>query len=153
MMKKIKKVAISACLAGHNCRYNAKPKGNFEVMQKLKEECCEIILFCPEDNCFGTPREAMDLIQTDEGIRALSKFSKEDLTEPIVDYALNFFSQNRDLDLFIGKARSPSCGVCTAKVYDEDGNLISDKKMGIMAAEAKVRDIKTIDDEKYIDIK
>ena len=38
IMKKVKKVAISACLAGYNCRYNAKPKGNFEVMQKLKED-------------------------------------------------------------------------------------------------------------------
>jgi uncharacterized protein YbbK (DUF523 family) len=153
MMKKSKKVAVSACLAGHNCRYNAEPKGNLEVMQKLKEEGCEIILFCPEDACFGTPREAMDLIQTDEGIKALTKFSKKDRTEPIVDYALNFFSQNRDLDLFIGKARSPSCGVCTARVYDEEGNLISDKEAGIMAAEAKARNIETIDDEKFIDIK
>jgi len=33
------------------------------------------------------------------------------------------------------------------------GNLLSDKEAGIMAAEAKVRGIKTIDDEKYIDIK
>jgi len=149
-MKKSKKVAVSACLAGHNCRYNAEPKGNPEVMQKLKEEAKEIILFCPEDTCFGTPREVMDLIQTDVGIKALTKFSKEDRTEPIVNYALNFFAQNPDIELFIGKARSPSCGVCTAKVYDEEGNLISDKEAGIMAAEAKARGIKVVDDEHFL---
>jgi len=152
-MKQCKKVAVSACLAGYNCRYNAELKGNPAVMQKLKEEGCEIILFCPEDTCFGTPREAMDLTQTDEGIKALTKFSKEDRTEPIADYAINFFNQNPDIDLFIGKARSPSCGVCTARVYDEEGNLLSDKEAGIMAAEAKAQGIETVDDEKYIDIK
>jgi len=148
--QKYRKVAVSACLAGHNCRYNAEPKGNPELMQKLKEDANEIILFCPEDTCFGTPREAMDLIQTDVGIKALTKFSKEDRTEPIADYALNFFTQNPDIDLFVGKARSPSCGVCTARIYDEEGNLLSDKEAGIMASEAKARGIEAMDDEKYV---
>ena len=47
----------------------------------------------------------------------------------------------------MGKARSPSCGVCTARLYDEEGQLISDKEAGIMAAEAKARGIEALDDE------
>jgi uncharacterized protein YbbK (DUF523 family) len=152
-MKSSEKVAVSACLAGHNCRYNGELKGNPEVMEKLKEAGCEIILFCPEDTCFGTPREAMDLTQTDEGVKALTKFSKEDRTDPIVDYAETFFKEHPDIDLFVGKARSPSCGVCTARVYDEEGNLLSDKEAGIMAAEAKARGIEAVDDESYVNIK
>jgi uncharacterized protein YbbK (DUF523 family) len=142
-----RKVAVSACLAGKNCRYNAEPKGNPEVMEKLAKEGCEILLFCPEDACFGTPREAMDLTATDEGVKALTKYSREDRTAPIADYARDFFDAHPDIGLFVGKARSPSCGVCTAKLYDEEGNLLSEKEAGIMAAEAKARGIEALDDE------
>ncbi|WP_457598953.1 DUF523 domain-containing protein [Hydrogenimonas sp.] len=142
-----KKVALSACLAGKNCRYNGELKGNPEVVAHLEKEGCEIIEFCPEDTCFGTPREAMDLVRTDEGVKALTKFSNEDRTLPVVEYAETFFSQHPDIDLFVGKARSPSCGVATALLYDEEGNLLSDTEAGIMAAEALARGIEAVDDE------
>ncbi len=147
MKERKKKAAVSACLAGKNCRYNAEPKGNPQVLKKLEKEGYEILLFCPEDACFGTPREAMDLTATEEGVKALTKFSKEDRTGPIADYAVRFFDENPDIDLFVGKARSPSCGVCTARLYDEEGNLLSEKEAGIMAAEAKARRIRAVDDE------
>jgi uncharacterized protein YbbK (DUF523 family) len=142
-----KKVAVSACLSGKNCRYNGEPKGNPELIEKLEKEGCEIVYFCPEDTCFGTPREAMDLTVTDEGVKALTKFTKTDRTGPIADYACEFFDKHKEIDLFIGKARSPSCGVATGKLYDEEGNLISEKEAGIMAAEAKARGIDAVDDE------
>ena len=142
-----KKIALSACLAGKNCRYNGERKGNPELIEKLEKEGCEIVYFCPEDACFGTPREAMDLTVTPEGVKALTKFSREDRTGPIVEYAEKFFEEHPDIDLFVGKARSPSCGVCTGKVYDEEGNLISEKEAGIMAAEAKARGVEAKDDE------
>jgi uncharacterized protein YbbK (DUF523 family) len=146
-----KKVAVSACLAGKNCRYNGEPKGNPELMEKLEKEGCEILFFCPEDACFGTPREAMDLTVTPEGIKALTKFSREDRTGPIAEYARKFFDEHPDVDLFVGKARSPSCGVCTARLYDEEGNLLSEKEAGVMAAEAKARGIETADDEDVVE--
>ncbi|BBG64948.1 uncharacterized conserved protein [Hydrogenimonas sp.] len=142
-----KKVALSACLAGVNCRYNGEPKANPDLVGKLEKEGCEIRLFCPEDSCFGTPREAMDLVLTDEGIKALGKLSGEDKAPEVAEYARSFFDENGDIDLFVGKARSPSCGVCTALLYDEAGNLISDGEAGIMAAEARARGIETVDDE------
>ena len=146
----MKKAALSACLAGRNCRYNGEIKGRFEVVAKLEKEGYEIVLFCPEDACFGTPREAMDLTVTDEGVKALTKFSGEDRTPCIAEYAEKFFNDHPDVTLFVGKARSPSCGVCTARLYDEEGNLLSDREAGIMAAEAKTRGIETLDDEAIV---
>ncbi len=146
----MKKAALSACLAGRNCRYNGEIKGRFEVVAKLEKEGYEIVLFCPEDACFGTPREAMDLTVTDEGVKALTKFSGEDRTPCIAEYAEKFFNDHPDVTLFVGKARSPSCGVCSARLYDEEGNLLSDKEAGIMAAEAKARAIETLDDEIFL---
>jgi uncharacterized protein YbbK (DUF523 family) len=89
----------------------------------------------------------MDLTLTPEGVKALTKFSGEDRTGPIAEYAEKFFDEHPDIDLFVGKARSPSCGVCTARLYDEEGNLLSEKEAGVMAAEAKARGIETTDDE------
>ncbi len=146
----VRKVALSACLAGKNCRYDGRLKENKELVKKLEDAGYEIVLFCPEESCFGTPREAMDLVLTDEGIKALGRVFHEDKSMPIVEYAERFFEENPDIDLFVGKARSPSCGVRTALLYDEDRNLISDKESGIMAAEARVRGIESVDDEDLI---
>ncbi|WP_456381735.1 DUF523 domain-containing protein [Hydrogenimonas sp.] len=145
-----RKVALSACLAGKNCRYNGEIKARSEVVEKLEKEGYEVVLFCPEDACFGTPREAMDLTVTPEGVKALTKFSGEDRTPPIVEYACDFFDTHSDIDLFVGKARSPSCGVRTARLYDGEGNLLSDEEAGVMAAEARARGIRVLDDEAYL---
>ena len=143
--------AVSACLAGRNCRYDGEPKGNPEVIEKLEKEGYDVVLFCPEEACFGTPREAMDLVATEAGVRALTKYTHRDRTDCIAEYAADFFKKHPDVSLFVGKARSPSCGVCTARLYDEEGNLLSDEEAGIMAAEAKAGKIRSYDDERYLD--
>lgn len=108
-----------------------------------------LIPFCPEDDAFGTPRPTMDLVRTEEGDRAFSNASGEDLSTPIITYATHFFETHQDLDLFIGKDRSPSCGVCSARVYDEEKNLLSAKEAGLMAKEAIKRKIHCIDAEDF----
>ncbi len=143
----MKKAAVSACLAGKNCRYNGEIKANERALDRLREEGYAIELFCPEDACFGTPREAMDLVATDEGLKALTKYSHEDRTGAIAAYAEEFFDAHPDVTLFVGKARSPSCGVRTARLYDDAGELISGQEAGIMAAEAIARGIEAVDDE------
>jgi len=118
------------------------------LLEKL--EGTVLVPFCPEDFSFGTPRPTMDLIARTEGVRAVSNETGEDLSDPVVNYAKHFFDTHPDIDLFIGKDRSPSCGVCSAKCYDEAKNLISAEATGLMAAEAKRRGIETIDAEVYL---
>ena len=144
----MKKVAISACLIGEKCRYDATDNHDIQLMAKL--ESCELIPFCPEDYAFGSPRPTMDLIQTEEGQKAISNTTGEDLSAPVKQYATEFFDKHEDMDLFIGKDRSPSCGVCSAKLYDQEKNLISDKETGLMAKEAKIRGIRSLDAEDFV---
>ena len=141
----MKKIAISACLLGEKCRYDSTDNKNVILLEQLKDT--QLIPFCPEDAAFGTPRPTMDLIRTEEGDRALSNFNGEDLSAPIIEYATQFFEIHQELDLFIGKDRSPSCGVCSARVYDEEKNLLSSKVSGLMAKEAIKRNIRCIDAE------
>ena len=148
-MKKIKKkIAVSACLLGETCRYDGTDNPNERLLAELKDAQC--IPFCPEDHAFGTPRPTMDLINKEEGIRAISNETGQDLSTPVETYAKDFFDTHPDIDLFIGKDRSPSCGVCSAKLYDENKELISDTEAGLMAKEALKRNIESVDAEIFV---
>jgi len=143
----MKKVAISACLLGQKCRYDATDNKDDALLAKLKDT--ELIAFCPEDFAFGTPRPTMDLVRMSDGAKALSNVTGEDLSKQIIEYAIRFFDTHQELDLFIGKDRSPSCGVCSARLYDEEKNLLSSKEAGLMAKEAKKRNIHCFDAEVF----
>jgi len=143
----MQKVAVSACLLGEKCRYDATDNHDDALISKLQG--CELISFCPEDHAFGSPRPTMDLVKTAQGIRALSNKTGTDLSFAVEGYARRFFDTHTDIDLFIGKDRSPSCGVCSARLYDEEKNLLAMDEAGLMAKEAKARGIETIDAEKY----
>jgi len=144
----MKKIAISACLLGEKCRYDASDNRNDALLSQLEDSV--LIPFCPEDHAFGSPRPTMDLVQTHIGIKAVSNSTGADLSEPVEVYAKDFFDTHTDIDIFIGKDRSPSCGVCSAKLYDKDKNLISINEAGLMAKEAKLRGIRAVDAEKFV---
>ena len=133
---------------GEQCRYDATDNRNDELLAKLEDS--ELIPFCPEDHAFGSPRPTMDLIKTEQGIKAISNKTGADLSFAVEGYAKHFFDKHPDIDLFIGKDRSPSCGVCSAKLYDEHKEIISLNETGLMAKEAKIRGIETIDAEQYL---
>ncbi len=143
----MKKVAISACLLGEVCRYDGTHNRDEHLLSLLKGDV--LIPFCPEDFAFETPRPTMDLVDTPEGIRAISNESGEDLSEPILSYAQRFFESHPDIDLFIGKDRSPSCGVCSAKLYDRHKTLIDQSATGLMAHQAIAQGIQAIDAQSY----
>ena len=147
----MKKIAISSCLLGEKCRYDASSNKDEVLLKQLKN--VDLIPFCPEEYAFGTPRATMDLVQTDQGCKAISNETALDLSASIKEYATHFFDLHSNLDLVIGKDRSPSCGVCSARLYDEDKKLISSQEAGLMIKEAQKREIKCIDAENFKGLK
>ena len=143
----MKKIAISACLLGQKCRYDASDNQNDTLLALLKD--VELISFCPEDHAFGTPRPTMDLVRTKEGDKAISNQTAKDLSLPVEHYATMFFDTHPDIDILIGKDRSPSCGVCSARLYDEEKNLLSSTEAGLMVKEAQKRAIHCVDAEDF----
>ena len=143
----MQKIAISACLLGETCRYDGSDNKNEVLLEKLKD--AQLISFCPEDFAFGTPRPTMDLVKSASGQKAISNETGEDLSDPVKQYAKTFFDTHPNIDLVIGKDRSPSCGVCSAKVYDEAKNLLSSTEAGLMMKEALKRDILCVDAEDF----
>ena len=145
----MKKVAISACLLGEACRYDGRDNRNDALLEALGD--VQLVPFCPEDDAFGTPRPTMDLVETGNGVRALSNATGEDLSEPVMTYAKAFFDRHPDIALFVGKDRSPSCGVCSARCYSEERELLSDKAAGLMAQEGLSRGVEAVDAEIFME--
>lgn len=143
----MKKIAISACLLGRICRYDGKENRDSVLLERLEGD--KLIPFCPEDFCYGTPRPTMDLVETQQGIRALSNLTGADLSAPIIAYAEAFFDTHPDIDLLIGKDRSPSCGVCSARLYDKEKSLLSEGATGLMVEVAKAKGIVCLGAESY----
>ncbi len=143
----MRKIAISACLLGQKCRYDGTDNQNSNLLEALKHDT--LVPFCPEDHAFGTPRPTMDLVRKAGEDRAISNASGADLSSAVTAYAHDFFDTHTDIDLYIGKDRSPSCGVCSAKVYNEEKQLLSDQEAGLMSKEALKRNILCVDAENF----
>ena len=145
---KKREIALSACLLGCSCRYDAKDNLNSLLLSQL--ESFTIVPFCPEDYAFGTPRPTMDLMVDNCTVRAISNETHHDLSEPIVSYAQKFFNEHPNIELFIGKDRSPSCAVKSGKVYDKEKALVHKKGTGLMAQVALDLGLESWDAEEYL---
>jgi len=146
-----KKVAISACLTGEKCRYDGTDNHMPSLVKLLEKKGYELVPFCPEAPAFGTPRPTIDVVRYPGGeIGVRSNKTGQDVSFAIEGYARKFFDEHPDIALFIGKDRSPSCGVCTARCYDVEGHLLAVDETGLMAKEALRREIESYDAEAYI---
>jgi uncharacterized protein YbgA (DUF1722 family)/uncharacterized protein YbbK (DUF523 family) len=80
---------------------------------------------CPEvDIGLGTPRESIRLIGTTNAPRLFAPKSGIDLTEKMLSYARDKIAQLKrmDLDGYILKKDSPSCGMERVRIYHESGS-------------------------------
>lgn len=122
------KIGISACLLGHQVRYDGTGKLQAELVSEL-EGRVEIVSFCPEvDAGLGIPREPIQLVdvqsQLGSDIRVLQvSDSSVDRTD-----ALRLSAQRQDwlatISGYIFKARSPSCGVASTPIWSKDSEKI-----------------------------
>ncbi|RTZ61332.1 MAG: DUF523 domain-containing protein [Gammaproteobacteria bacterium] len=116
----MKRVLVSACLLGINCRYDGKNKLNEVLLEMLKTY--EVIPICPEtEGGLPTPREPA----TREGDKVITNFTKRDVTPFFKLGALKTLEKAKKLGIkkaFL-KSKSPSCGEngITAQKLMENG--------------------------------
>ena len=118
------RIGISQCLLGDEVRYDGGHKRDVFLTDVLAH-FVEWVPVCPEVEAgLGTPREAMHLAGNPNAPRLLTIRTKVDQTA-----TLQAFSQYRvkelrecDLDGYIFKKNSPSCGLHRVKVYSENGH-------------------------------
>jgi len=125
------KVAVSACLLGERCRYDAQSKENLHVKEQLKG--CEIVPFCPEAPVLGTPRERISVYEKQGSLRVIGDESGRDVTRDIEEQTRAFIAAHPDLDAIVLKSKSPSCGIGTTP-YRNDAGAVCSYGNGVAAA-------------------
>jgi uncharacterized protein YbgA (DUF1722 family)/uncharacterized protein YbbK (DUF523 family) len=109
-------VVVSRCLGFEACRFDAQMLRN-SLVDSLGG-LAEIHTVCPEVEIgLGTPRAPLRLVRGEDGVRLLQPSSGRDLSEELRDYNQRFMARHGELEGFILKNRSPSCGIRDAKLY------------------------------------
>lgn len=108
----MKKILVSACLFGNNCRYKGDNCKNEKVLALGKEY--ELIPICPEQmGGLSTPRNPAERVGDKIISSAGVDVSKE--YRAGAELALKLAKEN-DVEFCVLKANSPSCGKGT--IYD-----------------------------------
>lgn len=114
------KIVISRCFF-QPVRYNGGIVID-QFVEKLKPYI-EYLDFCPESDIgLGVPRQRLIIVEDGLSKRLIQPETGKDFTEQMIDYANTTVSSIDEIDGFILKAKSPSCGVGSTKLY-RDGSI------------------------------
>ena len=127
-------VVISRCIDFDSCRYNGAV-----IRASLREELEPHVDFkpiCPElEIGLGVPRDPVRLIRSNDGARMVQPATGRDLTAPMEKFSRAWLGSIGEVDGFILKGRSPSCGIRDAKrFHSEAEDAGADKGAGLFAA-------------------
>lgn len=114
-------VGISACLLGHEVRYDGAHKYHSYIERTLGQYF-EFKAFCPEVEAgLGIPRPCVQLRETPTGIRCVGvKDHGFDVTERLEQASARQHDWLGGLCGYILKKDSPSCGMTRVKVYKNE---------------------------------
>lgn len=108
-----KRVVVSACLLGRNCRYDGGNRLEEGLEEALAGAGAEIVAVCPETEAgLGVPRPPMDLHETAEGTRVV-RVDGTDCTAALeagVARIVARLQAGGEVTAFFLKSKSPSCG-------------------------------------------
>ena len=129
------KIVISKCLGNAHCRYDGGTV-NSDLVDGLAPYV-EYISVCPEMGIgLPVPREALRIIRNNQDQdRLVFSISGTDKTNEMLSFAKDFLGKldENDIDGFILKNRSPSCGINDVKIYKDTGKstIIPGKTTGM----------------------
>jgi len=117
------RLGVSACLLGNEVRYDGGHKRH-PFLTDLLAPLVEWVPVCPEVEAgFGTPREPMHLVGESGGVRLVTVHTRRDVTNQLQEAVTARLHQlaSLDLDGFVLKQDSPSCGLVGVEVHGEAG--------------------------------
>jgi uncharacterized protein YbgA (DUF1722 family)/uncharacterized protein YbbK (DUF523 family) len=128
------RIGISSCLLGQKVRYDGGHKHD-RYLTGVLGEWVEWVAVCPEIEIgLGIPRPTIRLEGTDDDVRLIEPGSGTDLTGKMEKYSRKRVRelQRDDLDGYVLKRASPSCGMERVKVYGK-GGMPSKNGVGVFA--------------------
>jgi uncharacterized protein YbgA (DUF1722 family)/uncharacterized protein YbbK (DUF523 family) len=109
-------VVVSKCLGFEHCRYDGEMI-DAPFVEKLKAH----VLFCPVcpegEIGLGVPRKPIRIARVDDANTLYQPATGKDLTDPMRSFLATFLASLTDVDGFLLKSRSPTCGVNDVKIY------------------------------------
>lgn len=124
---------LSKCLEYCKCRYNGDKIPDKFV--RILAEHVNYIKICPEVEIgLGVPRNSVRLIKENDQYRLVDSMNGEDHTLKMDKFIDNFTEEleEEEIEGFIAKNRSPSCGSYDSKVYPKAGKVpaLGEKRAG-----------------------
>ena len=115
------KVVVSKCIEFDSCRYNAQIIRS-DFVSKLKK-FVEFIPICPEFEIgLGIPRDPIRIIEKEKKRILIQPLTDKDVTKKMNDFSDKFLDNLKNIDGFILKSQSPSCGIKDVKIYPRTAN-------------------------------
>jgi uncharacterized protein YbgA (DUF1722 family)/uncharacterized protein YbbK (DUF523 family) len=110
------RIVISRCIGFDPCRYNGQIVQDKFVARI--EPHVEFVCVCPEVEIgLGTPRAPVRIVASGASFRLIQAASGLDVSEKMRGFTSRFLDDLDEVDGFILKNRSPSCGFTDVKVY------------------------------------
>jgi uncharacterized protein YbgA (DUF1722 family)/uncharacterized protein YbbK (DUF523 family) len=117
------RIGVSTCLLGEKVRFDGGHKLDQYAVGVLGQYV-EWVPVCPElEMGLGVPREALRLVGDPEAPRLMTVKTHVDHTDGMLAWARERVLRLRELDLdgYLLKSKSPSCGMERVRVYTEAG--------------------------------
>lgn len=127
------KLVVSACLNLKPVRYNGQEVRDEFVLKLLPY--CHVIEVCPEVSIgLGVPRDKIIVYRKNGSVGLSQPSSGLELTDRMEKFTQEFLESIEEVDGFLLKSKSPSCGVSNTKVYaDPEGKEFYGKGKGLFA--------------------
>jgi uncharacterized protein YbbK (DUF523 family) len=142
------RVVVSKCLGFATCRYDGVAISD-EFVERLRSHVA-FMPVCPEMEIgLGCPRDSIRVVEAGGDRRLVQPVTGRDVTREMTEFARRFLDCVGEIDGFLLKSRSPSCGIKDVKVYagpDEETPLRFGT--GLFAAEVILRfpDVAVVDE-------
>lgn len=107
---------FSKCLGFDSCRYNGQMVNN-SFIENLKPYV-NIISECPEMSIgLGVPRSPIRVVCEDNAFKLYQPKTGKEFTKEMIDFTSSYLNNLKNIDGFIFKSSSPSCGYKNVKIY------------------------------------
>lgn len=128
----------SRCLGFEECRYNGQ--SIYDDFVDSLEPFVEFVTVCPEMEIgLGVPREPVRIVRKEGEDHLIQPSTGKDITDNMNEFSEEFLN-DLEVDGFILKANSPSCGPSRVKIYpaEKDVGPIA-REEGMFAREVRSR--------------
>ena len=110
------RIVISKCLEFEACRYDGQMINNKYV--RLMQSHIDFLPVCPEVEIgMGTPRDTIHLVHNSGKQMLIQSSTSKDFSSKMIKFSNDYLSKLNDVDGFILKSKSPSCGISSTIIY------------------------------------